>query len=511
MAEPQSGYRVGDDDKPDLYELRRPARVGGEGEVWQAATIRQDGISDHLWAVKILHAKHLLGTGDETMNSALRHWHDRYREAQHETAQLQDDVPGIVGPARVFPGDAPHSPGEPGHGRCLYVVSRWIDGDNLEEWRSRCPRTFDDICDVLTDLASIVDGLAERPQPVLHRDISPDNVMVRPDGQVRLIDFTFVRPPDSSAGTAAVLKRGYTAPEARNAQAGLPSDRYSFGAVAYFLLAMAEPAMENAAAESRAVLLRDGFGVEVADHVAALLATDPGMRPAGLVAWTGDLRKLGSHKSAPSQYRTIALTMDGTSTPIITAASVEAVASVRLGVGTPWRLQTDRTSPRATTSLAAVTDGSGTQITFAIDEGGTVLVGRRGQWTGQGPAVAGGGLAAVRDPQGRAVAYLVDPATRDLTTITVDLDATTHRATTGRPVLRVLSATSDWDGRAALFVLAADGSLACVRPDGVKRVDDGAALDAAGCLDQWGNCAATASSPASPPCLALTAMPASGS
>ena len=170
----------------------------------------------------------------------------------HETAQLHDEVPGVVGAMRVFPGDEPHAPGESGHDRCLYVVSHWIDGDTLVDWRHRRDRSFDDICGVPTGLATIVDGLATREQPVVHRDISPDNVVVRPDGKVRLIDFTFVRPPNTAAGTVAVFKGGYTAPEAGHGEVGLPADRYSFGAVAYYLLAGSEPAVVDAAADSRA-------------------------------------------------------------------------------------------------------------------------------------------------------------------------------------------------------------------------------------------------------------------
>lgn len=486
MVEPRTGYRIGDDEGPDVYELTRPVRTAGEGEVWQAVTVRQDGITDHRWAVKILHARHLVSSGDETPNSALRYWLARYRASVHETEQLREHIPGVVGAMLTFPGDEPHPPGEHGQDRCLYVVSRWIEGDDLGVWRTRHDRSFDDVCDVLTNLAAIVDGMAGLEKPVVHRDISPDNVMVRPDGQVRLIDFTFVRPPNTAAGTVMVFKRGYSAPETRTGQAGLSADRYSFGAVAYYLLARAEPAIEDVPADSRAVLIRTGFSSEVADHVAALLAPDPAARPTNLVEWTTQLRKLGHRESAPTRYRMVTLTVDGTATPVTTAGGTDGVASVRLGVGMTWRLQADVTSPPAVTALAAVTDGSGTQASFAIDEGGTVLVGRSGQWQDQGRVVAGSGLAATRDAQGRAVAYVVDPNAHDLTTITVGLDGTTRRFATGRPVRRVLAATPDRDGSTALFVLAPDGSLACISAEGASRIGEDSALDAAGCLDHWG-------------------------
>jgi hypothetical protein len=336
--------------------------------------------------------------------------------------------------------------------------------------------------------------------------------MVRPDGQVRLIDFTFVRPPNTAAGTVLVFKRGYSAPEIRTGQAGLPADRYSFGAVAYYLLARAEPAIEDVPADSRAVLIRTGFSSEVADHVAALLAPNPAARPINLVEWTTQLRKLGHRESAPTRYRMVALTVDGTATPVITAGGTDGVAGVRLGVGMTWRLQADVTSPSAVTALAAVTDGSGTQASFAIDEGGTVLVGRSGQWQDQGRVVAGSGLAATRDAQGRAVAYVVDPNAHDLTTITVGLDGTTRRFATGRPPCaaswpRLPTGTAAPRCSCSLRTAASPVS-ARKGPAGSERAAPSTPQAAS---TTGASCAATESPEGSPHCPASIAAPANGS
>jgi hypothetical protein len=65
----------------------------------------KDRITDHRWTVKILHARRLVSTGDETPNLALRYWLARYRASVHETEQLREHVPGVVGAMLAFPGD----------------------------------------------------------------------------------------------------------------------------------------------------------------------------------------------------------------------------------------------------------------------------------------------------------------------------------------------------------------------------------------------------------------------
>lgn len=487
MAEPQVGYWIGDDDAPNVYELIKEVKPdGGEGVVWQAATSQLTGIDDHLWAVKIIHTRHVPHSGDVTPNASLRQWLDRLRESHHQTTQLQDDIPGIVGAARIFHGEAPHPRGESVSERCLYVVSSWIKGEDLGKWRAKHSPSFSAICDVLGQLASIVDAMANHEYPAVHRDISPDNVMIKPDGRVRLIDFTFIRPPNTAANTQTLHKRGYSAPEMATGHSDLPADRYSFGAVAFYLLAGAEPAVTDAAAECHAVLLRNGFDAELAGHVAALLAADPAQRPTSLVDWVTGLRALGQQESAPRTYRAAALTVDGTATPVIIAGGVDGVAGGRLGAGMAWRLRRDAGGPSAVTALATVTDGSGTLVSFAVNDGGSVLVGRSGGWSAQVQVVSGSGLAATRDSCGRAVAHVVGRDTHELTTITVGLDGDTTVYATGRVVRRVLTATADRDGSAALFVLAVDGGLACVGAEGVGRIDKGGALDVAACLDHWG-------------------------
>lgn len=90
------------------------------------------------------------------------------------------------------------------------------------------------ICEIMIYLH----GLAP---PVLHRDLTPDNIVAGEDGQLRLIDFGAAREfLDGITGTM-IGKHGYIAPEQLRGQATQKSDIYSFGCTLYFLLTGNDP------------------------------------------------------------------------------------------------------------------------------------------------------------------------------------------------------------------------------------------------------------------------------
>jgi len=485
--------RFGPELSPNKYRLVEPVnQQASEGQIWLATTVRQNkGLTgqaerEHFkWAVKIVDAGSSLYQVDQTLREALHDLAARYESAKDETAQTE--AHGIIGPTDVFIGSTPHPVGQVGRSLALYVTSRWIDGDHLLEWRRKTPPRFNRVCDLLDKLAVIIDGLADWRSELVHRDIAPENVMVRPDGQPFLIDFTYARPPDSAAATEAVRHRGYTPPEALSYDYGLPGDRYSFGAVAFFLLSGEEPPLSRAAAGCRATLIRNEFSADVADHLAALLAEDPAARPDNLARWTAKLRQLGTARSAtPGRYRALALTVDGTSAPVVTVASEPGAYRARLATGLTWQLARDPGSPQRITALTAVTDGSGSSVTFAVTDSGTAFASKGQTWTAIGACVPNTGLTAIRSPRGEATAHVVAAATSMLDTITVSLDGKLQRVAGRYRVRRVFSAAPDRDGRTAVIVLLPGGELGCVTPAGVDEICPEGGVSAAACLDQWG-------------------------
>lgn len=88
-------------------------------------------------------------------------------------------------------------------------------------------------------LAEVLVYLHTRPSPVLHLDIKPGNILIRPDGSLALIDFgTAIESKYGETGQQHFGTKGFAAPEQEqeNGSADIRSDIYGFGAVMHYYL-----------------------------------------------------------------------------------------------------------------------------------------------------------------------------------------------------------------------------------------------------------------------------------
>lgn len=91
---------------------------------------------------------------------------------------------------------------------------------------------------------TIADGigwLQTKDDPVIFRDLKAENIVITPEGEVRLVDF------GSACGlydndTSISGSRGTSAPEQFEGKAGLSSDVYAFGRLFHFILTGVDPA-----------------------------------------------------------------------------------------------------------------------------------------------------------------------------------------------------------------------------------------------------------------------------
>ena len=129
---------------------------------------------------------------------------------------------------------------------CIYIVEDFVEGVTLDDLLKQQGKVdeaqglqwFRDLCGVLRYLHS------QQPHPVIYRDMKPSNIMLQPDGTLKLIDFGIAREykQESSADTTYIGTKGYAAPEQfGKAQTDARTDIYSLGVTMYHLVTGKSP------------------------------------------------------------------------------------------------------------------------------------------------------------------------------------------------------------------------------------------------------------------------------
>ena len=95
-----------------------------------------------------------------------------------------------------------------------YIVMEYLEGVTLKQYLRENKRIdAEDLVELLVPLIEALDEI--HSQGMIHRDISPDNIMVLPDGRIKLMDFGAARDYTEfgEKSLSIVLKPGYAPPE----------------------------------------------------------------------------------------------------------------------------------------------------------------------------------------------------------------------------------------------------------------------------------------------------------
>jgi serine/threonine protein kinase/ERCC4-related helicase len=139
-----------------------------------------------------------------------------------------------------------------------YMVMEFVEGKNFEEHIEQLKRDtgwntqetyLQQVADWGLQMADVLHYLhSQKPYPVIHRDIKPSNIILRPNGQLALIDFGIARhfKPEKLAqrikDTCPAGTEGYMAPEFVNFKISDPRcDIYSLGVVLHYWLSGEQP------------------------------------------------------------------------------------------------------------------------------------------------------------------------------------------------------------------------------------------------------------------------------
>lgn len=260
----------------DRYELLAPVATGGFGSVWLARLKGKRGF-EKLVAIKVPKLN-----GDVSFQEML------LDEARIASSIEHDNVAKII------------ELGE--QGEILFIVMEWIDGEPvstllraLDRTKTKFPlpialKIISDMCSA-AHAAHELKGADGKELGVVHRDISPQNMLITAAGNVKLIDFGIAKAKDRAAGdtTDGTLKGKikYMAPEqALGRDVDRRTDVFALGAVLYrFLVGHAPYEAENEVATihklamgTPAPPLPDDFPQGVRNIVARALSLVPSAR-----------------------------------------------------------------------------------------------------------------------------------------------------------------------------------------------------------------------------------------
>lgn len=180
------------------------------------------------------------------------------------------------------------------------LVMEFIEGMNLEQYlgdRSYEPISEETALNWLKQLTEIL-GVVHQEQ-YFHRDIKPTNIMLRPDGQLVLIDFGSVREVTETyiqrlpqQQVTGIISAGYTPTEQVHGKAVPQSDFFALGRTFVYLLTGQPPTAFSEDSRTGLLLWRNatsGFAPEtqisprisasMADLIDRLIAPFPGNRP----------------------------------------------------------------------------------------------------------------------------------------------------------------------------------------------------------------------------------------
>jgi serine/threonine-protein kinase len=123
-----------------------------------------------------------------------------------------------------------------------YLVLECIDGFSLRKLvdEQGCMKESQ-VRELAAQMCEMLKYLHNLTPPVVHRDFTPDNLILGSDGVLKIVDFNVAQQTESTATGTVVGKQAYLPPEQFRGRPVAQSDIYAMGATLYFLLLGNDP------------------------------------------------------------------------------------------------------------------------------------------------------------------------------------------------------------------------------------------------------------------------------
>jgi serine/threonine-protein kinase len=275
----------------DRYVIVEKLGQGGMGAVYRASDRRLSTVN---WAIKEMSQSAITGPLErQQAREAFRH------EAEMLAALNHPNLPRVT--------DHFEQDGK------AYLVMEYVPGETLHSFlvHEGLPQPPQRVFEWFRQLCEVLEYLHEQNPPIIFRDLKPANIMLTPNGQVKLIDFGIARlfKPGQAKDTQAFGTVGYSAPEQYGrGQTDARSDVYSLGVLVHQLLSGYDPTLTPFRLPP-ASQVNPQVAQPISDALAAATDSDPARRFASMRAFREAL--LGPGPVAPVLPQSYAQTQSG--------------------------------------------------------------------------------------------------------------------------------------------------------------------------------------------------------
>ena len=264
----------------DRYVVMQKLGQGGMGAVYRAGDRRLSTVN---WAVKEMSQSAISGPLErQQARDAFRH------EAEMLAALNHPNLPRVT--------DHFEQDGK------AYLVMEYVPGETLLSFlmREGLPQPQARVFEWARQLCDALDYLHTQRPPIIFRDLKPANIMLMPNGQVKLIDFGIARlfKPGQAKDTQAFGTIGYSAPEQYGkGQTDARSDVYSLGVLLHQLLTGYDPT-NTPFRLPPASQVNLNLPQQLSDALSAATDSDPDRRFASIAAFRAALFSMHAQADA---------------------------------------------------------------------------------------------------------------------------------------------------------------------------------------------------------------------